>query len=101
MQSQSEKTGAPEASVVASSSSTSVDLRCALTLARVALQALADLNPEAALAVDDALGHEIETTRGDSGPDALAVIAILSDVRAHLLGEDAPATGEDDAWYID
>ena len=101
MQNQSEKTGAPEAPVRVSPSSTSVDLRCALALARVALQTLADLNPEAASAVDDALSHEIEAARGDSGPDALAVIAILSDVRAHLVGEDALAAGEDNAWYID
>jgi hypothetical protein len=101
MQNQSEKTGTPEAPVYASPSSTNVDLRCALTLARVALQTLTDLHPEAASAVDDALGHEIEAVRSDSSPDTLAVIAILSDVRAHLLGEEAQVTSEDNAWYID
>jgi hypothetical protein len=101
MQNQSEKTGASAAPAAASPSSANVDLRCALTLARVALQTLTDLNPEAASAVNDALGHEIETARVDSGPDTLAVIAILADVRARLLGEDVQATGEDGAWYID
>jgi len=99
MQNQTQTTGAADTPTRASSSN--VDLRCALTLARVALQTLTDLDPEAALAVHDALGYEIETARAEASPDALAVIAILSDVRTHLLGEDAQATGEDNAWYID
>ncbi len=101
MQNQPQTTGAPDALEYASPSASGVDVRCALTLARVALQTLTDLNPEAASAVDDALGHEIEVARSESSPDALAVIAILSDVRARLLGDDAQTTSQDNAWYID
>ena len=101
MQSPSENAGAPDKAIHASSSSTSVDLRCAITLARVALQTLADLNPEAAASVDNALGYELDTLRVQKDPETLAVIAILSDVKARLLGEEAGVIAEDNAWYID
>ena len=101
MQNQSHKPGAPEAPRQVLPSPSNVDIRCAATLARVALQTLAYLNPEAASAVDVALGHEIEAARVDHDPDTLAVIAILSDVRARLSGEELQATGDDNSWYID
>jgi hypothetical protein len=101
MQNQTQIPGAPDARLRASPSSSNVDIRCAITLVRVALQTLADLNLEAAAAIDNALGHEIEAARSHDDPDTLAVIDILSDVRARLSGEEAHVLGEDNAWYID
>jgi hypothetical protein len=101
MKNQAQTTGAADATPHTASAAPSVDLRCALTLARVALQTLSDLDPEAASAVRDALGHEIETARTEASPDSLAVIAMLSDVRASLMGEEVQPAGQDDAWYID
>ena len=82
-------------------SSQNVDVRCAITLVRVALQTLADLNPQAAAAIDSALGHEIESIRSDKQAETLAVIQILTDVRNRLAGEDAQVITDDNAWYID
>ncbi len=79
-----------------------VDMRCAIVLARVALQTLADLNPEAAASIDHALAHEIRAAQATETPDALAVIAILQDVRARLAGDDASHDmAEDSVWYIE
>jgi hypothetical protein len=101
MQNQFPKSEGPDAPLRALSSSSKVDTQCAITLVRVALQTLADLNPEAALAIDNALGHEIEIIRGHQDPDTLAVVAILTDVRARLAGQDVHTITEDNAWYID
>ena len=97
MQNKPEPVGAP----LRASPPSNVDIRCAVALARVALQTLADLNPEAAAAVDNALGHELEVMRGQKDPETLAVIAILADVKARLSGEEANTISEDNAWYID
>lgn len=100
MQNQFPHAGAPDAAVHGQLSPSNVDIRCAITLARIALQTLADLNPEAASAIDDALGHEIEFASVWKDPETLAVIAILTDVRAKLAGEEALAV-EDNVWLID
>jgi hypothetical protein len=73
---------------------------CALVLAKVALQTLSDLQPDAAPAIDDALAHEIETAR-KAGPDLLSVLAVLEEVRARLAGEDGHGEGDDGVWYIE
>jgi hypothetical protein len=73
---------------------------CALVLAKVALQTLSDLQPDAAPAIDDALAHEIETAR-KGGPDLLNVLAVLEDVRARLSGDDGHGEGDDGVWYIE
>jgi hypothetical protein len=101
MHNQSPQSGAADEPLHAASSSSSVDIRCAVVLAKVALQTLADINPEAASSIDHGLAHEIETARLKDDSDTLAVIAILSEVRARLAGEDAHAVREDSVWYID
>jgi hypothetical protein len=73
---------------------------CALVLAKVALQILSDIHPDAAPAIDDALAHEIEVAR-KGGPDLLKVLAILEDVRARLTGEDGHGADDDAVWYIE
>ncbi len=101
MQNQSQATGTAETPFRDKPSSSDVDLRCALTLVRVALQTLADLNPEAAAAIDSALGCEIEAKRTKKDPETLAVIEVLVDVRRRLAGDDAHIISDDNAWYID
>lgn len=101
MQNQSQKSGGSDAPLHAASSASSVDIRCAVALAKVALQILADLHPEAASNIDDALAHEIKAAGADQDADTLAVIAILADVRARLSGEEARTVAEDSVWYIE
>ena len=98
---QTHKTVEADMAAHADSFSNRVDVRSALTLARVALQTLADLDPGAASSIDHALDHEIETARAENDPAATAVIAILSEVRARLTG-DEPGVGEkEQVWYIE
>jgi len=78
-----------------------VEMRSALTLAQVALQTLADLDAGAASSIHHALGHAIESARGEDNATALAVVDILSEVRARLSGEE-PTVGEaEQVWYIE
>ena len=101
MQNQFTKAGAPDAPLRQTPSSSEVDVRCAITLARIALQTLADFNPEAASAIDNALEEEIRKSAARKDPETRAVIAVLMDVRARLAGEEAGAVAEGDVWYID
>jgi hypothetical protein len=81
--------------------SSQVDIRSALTLARVALQVVSDLNPESVSAIDEALGHEIDVARAENNPAALAVVAILAEIRAHLAGDEGRVANHEHVWYIE
>jgi len=101
MQNPSPKSGDADTPLRAASSSSNVDIRCAVALAKVALQTLADLHPEAASTIDHALAYEIKAAGVDEDADTLAIIAILTDVRARLSGEVARTAGENSVWYIE
>ena len=78
-----------------------VEGRSALILAKIALQTLADLHPEAASSIDHALAHEIEVARTDERVRSLKLVALLEDVRAHLRADDEIAGAEEAVWYIE
>jgi hypothetical protein len=75
--------------------------RAALILGRVALQTLADLNPEAAAAVDDALRHEAGVLGRDGEASSPGVRALIEDLRARLAETAGHVPGEESTWYID
>ena len=78
-----------------------VEGRSALILAKIALQTLADLHPEAASSIDEALRHQIEVARADERIRSVKLAALLQDVRAHLQSEEKHVSADEDVWYIE
>ena len=76
-------------------SAADIDTRCALILSRVALQVLADSNPDVLKQIEVALDSEIEGARLEQGEGADAVIGIVSEFKTGL------ANGGNRVWYIE
>jgi hypothetical protein len=75
--------------------------RAALILARVALQALVDLGPETASAVDDALIHEVRALGGKDNAASRGARALIEDLRRRLADTSDHLMGEEAVWFID
>jgi hypothetical protein len=92
------KSGTADASFCASEI---IENRSALILAKVGLQVLADLHPEAAASIDHALTHQIEAARADKGAYSSTLAAILEDVRAHLRADEDSLVDAAGPWLIE
>ncbi len=86
---------APISALRAGLSASDIDVRCALMLARVALEVMVEISPETLSRVQSALNGEIEGARLEQGDNADAVIGIVSQFRDSL---GVPA---DRIWYIE
>jgi hypothetical protein len=86
---------APVSALRAGLSASDIDVRCALMLARVALQVMTESDPKTLDQVRTALDGEIEGARLEQGESADAVIGIVSQFRDSLGG------GGDRVWYIE
>ncbi len=74
-----------------------IDTHCALALARIAVQALAEASPENHVRVLNAIDDAIDHTRLDEGASAQAVVGLLSDFKLRLV----EAARESQVWYVD
>ncbi len=78
-----------------------IEGRSALILAKVALQVLADLGPEASASIDDALTHQIVAAQAEKGASSLTLAALLEDVRTRLCAEEDRLFDAADPWLIE
>lgn len=75
---------APVSALRAGLSASVIDVRCALMLARVALEVMVESDPQVLTRVRKALDNEIEGARLEQGETADAVIGIVSEFRDNL-----------------
>jgi len=68
-------------------SAADIDVRCALVLARIALQTLAELHPEAEVRIKDSLDHAIADAALEGAHGAEAVIGLLTEFKTRLAEE--------------
>ena len=83
------------AALQAELSAVEIDIRCATTLAHIALQAVAEASPDHHVRVLNALDDAIDGVRLDDSPNGQAVAGLLTDVKLRLV------EGQPRVWYID
>jgi hypothetical protein len=76
-------------------SAVEIDIRCALVLARIALQTLADATPENNVRILNAIDDAIDGARLEEGERSEAVIGLLNDFKQRLV-----ETSER-VWYLE
>ena len=76
-------------------SAVEIDIRCALVLARIALQTLADATPENHVRILNALDDAIDGARLEGGERSDAVIGLLSDFKQRLVETSSKV------WYLE
>ncbi len=77
-------------------SAVEIDIRCALALARIALQTLAEATPENHVRIMNALDDAIDDARLEGDDGAEAVVGLLTDFKSRLR-----EVGEPKVWYIE
>ncbi len=77
-------------------SAVEIDIRCALSLARIALQTLADATPENHVRILNALDDEMDGARFEDGERSDAVIGLLSDFKVRLIETSSKVAYLDD-----
>jgi hypothetical protein len=92
------KAGTADASFCASEI---IEGRSALILAKVALQVLSDLDPEASASIDDALTQQIVAAQAETDTSSLTLAALLEDVRTRLRAEEDRLVDAAAPWLID
>jgi len=74
-----------------------IDTHCALALARVAVQALADVSPEHQVRVLNALDDAIEAVSLEENDRSRAVAGLLTDFKMRLISPDDHSR----VWFLD
>src|ERR1700761_7393343 len=78
-------------------SAVEIDIRCALVLARIAIQTLADATPENHTRIQKALDEAIDGARLEASNGSDAVVGLLSDFKQRL----ADAADQSKIWYLE
>src|SRR5471030_1302631 len=78
-------------------SAAEIDIRCALALARIALQTLADATPENHDRIQSALDEAIDGARLEASNASDAVVGLLSDFKQRL----TDAADQSKIWYLE
>ncbi len=78
-------------------SAVEIDIRCALVLARIALQTLADATPENHVRILNALDDAMDSARLEEGDNSDAVVGLLTDFKQRLVD----TAGESKVWYLE
>jgi len=76
-------------------SAVEIDIRCALVLARIALQTLADATPENHVRILNALDDAMDIARLEEDDRSDAVIGLLSDFKMRLVETSSKV------WYLE
>ena len=83
------------AALQAELSAVEIDTRCATTLARIALQVVADASPDHHVRILNALDDAIDGAHFEDTRSGAAVAGLLSDVKLRLV------EGQPQVWYIE
>jgi hypothetical protein len=78
-------------------SAVEIDIRCALVLARIALQTLADATPENHVRILNALDDAMDSAKLEEGDNSGAVVGLLTDFKQRL----ADTADETKVWYLE
>jgi len=76
-------------------SAVEIDIRCALVMARIALQTLADATPETHVRILNALDDAMDSARLEENERSDAVVGLLDDFKQRLVETSAKV------WYLE
>jgi hypothetical protein len=94
---QPERVAPSEGALRADLSAVEIDIRCALVLARIALQTLAENTPENHVRILNALDDAIDDARMEEATGADAVIGLLNDFKTRL----TESVERSKVWYVE
>lgn len=86
-----------ESALSADMSAAEIDIRCALVLGRIALETLAELNPDASARIMVGLDRAMDDARLEGSRGYEAVIGLLTEIKHRLEHAD----DQNRVWYVE